>query len=92
MGYLNDNLNPNLNEDENLNPNPNPNERRGMGSENNRQILNIIVHIEDYRELVDRNREVALKMGDWKGRILSQYCHYEKKFFQFHIPYIGLTP
>lgn len=53
----------------NDNPNLNPNDRRGMELENDRQILDIIEHIEDYQELVDRNREVALKMGDWRGRM-----------------------
>lgn len=67
MEALNDNLNPNLNPNPNLNDNPN--ERRGKGADNGRQILNIIAHIEDYQELVDRNREVAFRMGDWKGRM-----------------------
>lgn len=35
----------------------------------NDQILDILEHIEDYQELVDRNRKVALEMGDWKVRM-----------------------
>lgn len=35
----------------------------------NTQILDILGHIEDYQELVDKNRETALKYGDWKLRI-----------------------
>lgn len=34
-----------------------------------KQFMNILEHIEDYQELVDKNREVALRMGDWKGRM-----------------------
>lgn len=33
------------------------------------QILDIIANIEDYQDLVDKNREVALSMGDWKRRM-----------------------
>lgn len=33
------------------------------------QILDILAHIEDYQPLVDRNRETALKMGNWELRI-----------------------
>ncbi|MBQ0073377.1 MAG: hypothetical protein KBT34_04215 [Prevotella sp.] len=29
----------------------------------------VLAHIEDYQELVNKNRETALKMGDWKERI-----------------------
>lgn len=35
----------------------------------NAQILDILEHIEDYQELVDRNRQSALEHGDWKMRI-----------------------
>lgn len=52
-----------------LNENNNLNERKGAVSEYDRQILDIINRIGDYQELVDKNREVALKMGDWKGRM-----------------------
>lgn len=46
------------------------------------QIANILSHIEDYQDLVDKNREVALKMGDWKLRMkqVVQFlkdCDYE---------------
>ena len=33
------------------------------------QILDILHHIEDYQELVDKNRETALKMGSWRLRM-----------------------
>lgn len=33
------------------------------------QICDILAHIEDYQPLVDRNREAALKHGDWKLRM-----------------------
>lgn len=39
---------------------------KGHASE---QVLDILAHIEDYQPLVDRNRETALRMGDWKLRI-----------------------
>lgn len=32
-------------------------------------VLDILEHIEDYQDLVDKNREVALKKGDWKVRM-----------------------
>lgn len=35
----------------------------------NELILDILEHIEDYQELVDKNRETALRMGEWKLRI-----------------------
>ena len=35
----------------------------------NQQIRDILSHIEDYQELVDQNRTVALQKGDWSGRI-----------------------
>ena len=44
----------------------------------NEQLMRIIKvvlgHIEDYQELVDRNREMALKMGDWKVRMEDVMC------------------
>jgi len=33
------------------------------------QIINIFEHIEDYQDLVDKNRRVALEKGDWSQRI-----------------------
>ena len=33
------------------------------------QIENILLHIEDFQPLVDKNRETALQMGDWKKRM-----------------------
>lgn len=35
----------------------------------NEQILEILKNIEKYQPLVDKNRETALKLGDWKIRI-----------------------
>ena len=35
----------------------------------NDQILDILEHIDEYQKLVDKNREMALKHGDWKQRI-----------------------
>ena len=35
----------------------------------NEQILDILAHIEDYQALVDKNRETALRMGDWTLRM-----------------------
>ena len=35
----------------------------------NEQIQDILANIVNYQELVDKNREVALKMGDWKIRM-----------------------
>ena len=34
-----------------------------------RRIMEVLEHIEDYQELVDKNRETALKMGDWTLRM-----------------------
>jgi hypothetical protein len=34
-----------------------------------KQITDILTHIEDYQELVDKNREYALKYGDWTLRM-----------------------
>lgn len=39
------------------------------GNTTNEQILDILEHIEDYQDLVDKNRETALRMGDWILRI-----------------------
>jgi hypothetical protein len=33
------------------------------------QVQEILAHIEDYQPLVDKNRETALKMGDWTVRM-----------------------
>ena len=33
------------------------------------QILDILAHIEGYQELVDKNRETALRLGDWMLRM-----------------------
>ena len=33
------------------------------------QIVDVLTHIEDYQELVDRNRETALQCGDWNVRM-----------------------
>lgn len=33
------------------------------------QILDILEHIEEYQELVEKNRETALRMGDWMVRM-----------------------
>ncbi len=33
------------------------------------QILNIVAHIGDYQEMVDKNRTVAIEKGDWHLRI-----------------------
>lgn len=35
----------------------------------NEQIKGILAHIENYQDLVDKNRKVALEMGDWKLRM-----------------------
>lgn len=33
------------------------------------RIQNVLEHIADYQELVDKNRETALKLGDWSERM-----------------------
>ena len=33
------------------------------------QVQDILAHIEKYQQLVDKNRETALKMGDWSVRM-----------------------
>ncbi len=33
------------------------------------QIFDILAHIENYQELVDKNRETALQLGDWTLRM-----------------------
>lgn len=38
-------------------------------SDPNSQILEIIDHIEDFQELVDKNRKTALEKGDWSLRV-----------------------
>ena len=35
----------------------------------NEQIQNILANIDSFQELVDKNRETALKMGDWETRM-----------------------
>lgn len=35
----------------------------------NEQIVDILAHLDNYQVLVDRNREIALNMGDWKIRM-----------------------
>ena len=35
----------------------------------NMQIKYILSHIENFQDLVDRNRSVALQKGNWSGRI-----------------------
>ena len=35
----------------------------------NNQLLRILEHIDDYQNLVDRNRETALIYGDWEPRM-----------------------
>lgn len=37
------------------------------------QIKDVIAHISDYQELVDKNREVALRCGDWAVRARKIY-------------------
>lgn len=54
-----------------INENYNHNEKRLKGLGARKQICDILEHIEDYQELVDRNRKVALEMGDWKERMKS---------------------
>lgn len=46
------------------------------------QIMDILAHIEDYQELVDKNRVYALRYGDWKLRMKDvmrflEGCGYE---------------
>ena len=48
----------------------------------NEQILDILAHIDDYQELVDKNRDTALRLGDWTLRMKQvmewlQECGYE---------------
>ena len=48
----------------------------------NEQILDILAHIDDYQELVDKNRDSALRLGDWTLRMKQvmewlQKCGYE---------------
>lgn len=40
------------------------------------QINEILLHIEDYQELVNRNRETALKFGNWESRVekIKEWC------------------
>ena len=32
----------------------------------NEQLLDVLSHIDDYQDLADRNRDSAIKYGDWK--------------------------
>jgi len=46
------------------------------------QIMDILAHIEDYQPLVDKNRETALRLGDWTLRMQQvmawlRECGYE---------------
>ena len=48
----------------------------------NKQILDIIANIDDFQSLVDKNRETALRFGDWTLRMekvmkFLQECGYE---------------
>lgn len=48
----------------------------------NEQILDILAHIDDYQDLVDKNRDSALRLGDWTLRMKQvmewlQKCGYE---------------
>lgn len=48
----------------------------------NEQIMDILTHIEDYQPLVDKNRETALRLGDWTLRMQQvmdwlRECGYE---------------
>lgn len=44
-------------------------EIRDSGLEVREQVLGILSHIEDYQELVNKNRETALAKGNWLSRI-----------------------
>lgn len=33
------------------------------------QVLDVLGHLEDYQDLVDKNRKMALRFGDWKNRV-----------------------
>lgn len=46
------------------------------------QIADVLAHIEDYQDLVDKNRETALRLGDWSLRMQQvlewlRECGYE---------------
>lgn len=45
--------------------------------EANEQIIDILNHINDYQELVNRNRETALRFGDWTLRMkqVKEWLH-----------------
>lgn len=48
----------------------------------NKQLQDVLSHIEDYQELVDKNRETALQLGSWDLRIKDvmnylRECGYE---------------
>lgn len=46
------------------------------------QVADILGHLKEYQELVDKNREMALRHGDWKCRVsqlmeILRKCNYE---------------
>ncbi len=43
----------------------------------NEQILDILAHIGDYQSLVDNNREMALRLGDWEIRMKEVMAFFE---------------
>jgi hypothetical protein len=43
------------------------------------QIFEILEHIEDYQKLVDKNRETALRLGDWTLRMKEVMSFLESK-------------
>ncbi len=51
------------------------------GEHTNEQLHDILSHIEDYQKLVDKNRDTALRMGDWSVRMkdvmsfLQAHCY-----------------
>lgn len=47
--------------------------------ESQKQILNILNHIDDYQNLVNKNRKTALKYGDWNQRIKDIHIYLEKQ-------------
>ncbi len=57
-------------------------EIRSDSSDVKRQILDVIVHIEDYQVLVDKNRVVALQYGDWKNRMCQVMDFLESKGYK----------
>lgn len=47
-------------------------ESESTKADNAEQILDIIEHIDDYQELVDNNREFALRLGEWTTVLNTQ--------------------